>query len=223
MCSCWEAGQPECLLRCSHKAKKAWNYPKPSWSPVPQSSQCWLQAVLSASNPGWCKETAPGFVTEGEEKPAMLLSGLGQVPACRSTTRTRSAGPDKGIWCFPSGSATMSHPCRAAHFGSSADPPGTQQEGPISSHRGVSHSSASLCWITSLKFIICFLFLNPTFLTPHSSTFLNHSPPFCLLTPLNQLKVNALTPLPCFSASSTPTRAGSSLQTVPMGCPPLKS
>lgn len=44
-------------------------------------------------------------------------------------------------------------------------------------------SSASPRWIISLKFITCFPFLNPIFLITHSSTFLNHSPPFCLLTP----------------------------------------
>lgn len=47
----------------------------------------------------------------------------------------------------------------------------------------VSHSSASLCWMISLKFIISFPFLSPIFLITHSSTFLNHSPPFFLLTP----------------------------------------
>lgn len=44
-------------------------------------------------------------------------------------------------------------------------------------------SSASPRWIISLKFITCFPFLNPFFLITHSSTFLNHSPPSCLLTP----------------------------------------
>lgn len=229
MCSCWEAGQPECLLRCSHKAKKTWNHPKPGWSPVPQCSQRWLQGVLSVSSPGWCKETAPGFVPEGEEKPGMLLSGLGWVPACRSRTRIRLSAPDKrnsgfSSWLCLSGPSLLPVPPQAAaglhtlevqliSQGHSKMVPSLPRE--------EFHSSASLCWIISLKFITCFPFLNPTFLTPHSSTFLNHSPPFCLLTPLNQLKVSGLTPLPCFSASSTPTRAGSSPQSVPMGCPPL--
>lgn len=110
MCSCWEAGQPECLLRCSHKAKKVWNYPKPGWSPFPQHSQCWLQGELSVSSPGWCKETAPGFVTEQEEKLGTLLSGLGWVPACRSTSTTRCSVPGKRNLVFP-----MSHPSSLCH------------------------------------------------------------------------------------------------------------
>lgn len=70
-----------------------------------------------------------------------------------------------------------------------------------------SHSSASLCWIISLKFIICFPSLSPIFLITHSSTFLNHSPPFFLLTPF-KLAEGQWRYTSCSPGSTTPVCIG---------------
>lgn len=78
-----------------------------------------------------------------------------------------------------------------------------------------SHSSASLCWIISLKFIICFPSLSPIFLITHSSTFLNHSPPFFLLTPF-KLAEGQWHYTSCSPASTTPACIG---RVLPQGVP----